>query len=106
MVITEMRSTHVPVEIFRFHIEREHVGQNGVHGRGDVFGRRSCEIGPRLQWGVASAKQFGSLSRLRFVRGFVLTGRGSTCPFNYVFHVTDCGVLRGPPFTKSSWQWL
>jgi hypothetical protein len=25
-------AAHVPVEIFRFHIEREHVRQNCIHG--------------------------------------------------------------------------
>jgi hypothetical protein len=49
-----MRATHVPVEIFRLQVEREHVRQNGVHGTGNVLGGGTCEIGRCGQWSIAS----------------------------------------------------
>ena len=42
------------VEIFGFQVEREYVGQNGVHGRRDVFGGRTREIGRSCQWSLTS----------------------------------------------------
>ena len=54
VVVAKMRTTHVPVEIFRFHVEREDISQNGVHRRGDVFRRRRREISSCLQWGITS----------------------------------------------------
>src|ERR1700737_641992 len=54
MIITEMPTAHVPVEIFRFQVESEHIRENGVHGAGNVFGGRTCEIGRCCQWSIAS----------------------------------------------------
>jgi hypothetical protein len=31
MVITEVRAAHVPMEILGLHVEREHIGENGIH---------------------------------------------------------------------------
>ena len=68
-----MRATHVPVEVFGLHVEREHIRQDGVHRRGDVFGRRSREIGSCLQWGFASVKKFDVFFELGFfIMWFVL----------------------------------
>src|SRR5436190_20844621 len=53
LVIAKVRTAHVPVKIFGFHIEREHVGQNSVHGPRDVFGGRTCEISRCRQWSSA-----------------------------------------------------
>jgi hypothetical protein len=66
MVIAEVRTAHVPVEIFGFQIEREHVSQNGIHRRCDVPGRRGCEIGWSFQWRVTPVQKFYSLSRVSF----------------------------------------
>jgi hypothetical protein len=66
MVIAEVRATHVPVEIFGFQIEREHVGQNGVHCRCDVPGRRSCEVGRSFQRRVTPLQKFYGFSRGSF----------------------------------------
>src|ERR1700704_2960392 len=62
MVITEVRATHVPVEILGFHIEREYVGQDGIHGTGDVLGRSGLEVGRRGQWSAESAHEIFSVS--------------------------------------------
>src|SRR6184192_1114372 len=37
MVIAKVRAAHVPVEIFRLHIEREHIGENRVHRSAYIF---------------------------------------------------------------------
>ena len=66
MVIAEVRTTHVPVEIFGFQVEREHVSQNGVHRRCDVPGRRSCEIGRSFKWRVTPMQEFYGFSRVSF----------------------------------------
>src|SRR5437867_3973822 len=78
-----MRPTHVPVEIFRFHIKREHVCQNRVHRSCDVLGCGRCEIGPRSQWSVAPSDELlGFLRRIGFLHDFrspalIMSGFGS-----------------------------
>ena len=37
MVIAEVWAAHVPVKIFGFHVEREHIRENGVHRAAYVF---------------------------------------------------------------------
>jgi len=61
MVITEVRAAHVPVKIFRFQIEREHIRQNLIHRSRDVLGCGPCEISPRREWSVASVDEFAGL---------------------------------------------
>src|SRR5438093_1968255 len=41
MVITEMWTAHMPVEIFGLQVEREHISENGIHGAAYVFGGRT-----------------------------------------------------------------
>ena len=67
MVIAEMWPTHVPVEIFRLHVEREHIGQNGVHGAAYIFSGRSRQVRSRSERCVASLRELQSLFRIRFV---------------------------------------
>src|SRR5439155_27084038 len=74
MVIAKVRTTHVPVEIFGFHVEREHLSQNGVHRSSDVPGRRTCEIGPRFQWRFTSVQKFYGLSRISFLHSLICSG--------------------------------
>ena len=31
MIVAEMRTAHVPVEIFCFQVQREHIGENRIH---------------------------------------------------------------------------
>jgi len=73
VVVAKMRTAHVPVEIFRFHVEREYIRQDAVHRGSDVLRRRSCEVSSCLQWGVTSVKKFYGLSRIRFFHGFICT---------------------------------
>src|SRR6267143_7035624 len=54
VIIAEVWTAHVPVEILGLQIEREHVRQNCVHGAANIFGGRTCEIGRCCQWSVAS----------------------------------------------------
>src|SRR4051812_43619749 len=49
-----MRTAHVPVEILRFQVEREHIRENRVHGAGNVFGGGTGEIARCCQWSIAS----------------------------------------------------
>src|SRR6266404_2845957 len=63
MIITEVRTAHVPVEIFGFQVKGEHVGENGVHGAGNVFGGRTCEISRCCQWSVASLPKLCNFCR-------------------------------------------
>src|SRR5216117_3516975 len=65
MVIAEMRTAHVPVEIFCFHIKREHVRENGVHRCADILNRRMREIGSRLQRRIPPLQKFYGLFRIR-----------------------------------------
>src|SRR5438477_9481257 len=60
VVVAEMPAAHVPVEIFRFQVERKHVREDGVHRAGNVFGGRTCEISRCDQSSVASLpKRYG-----------------------------------------------
>ena len=57
MVIAKMRPAHVPVEIFRLHVDREDVGEERIHRSGNFRGclrgkirwrtKRRCESAPR-----------------------------------------------------------
>src|SRR5438477_6215651 len=60
MVIAEVPATHVPVEIFGFQVESEHVGKNGVHRPCNVFGGRTCEISRCRQRSSAFVQKLGS----------------------------------------------
>src|SRR5262249_1260151 len=51
VVVAEMRSAHVPMEVLRLHVEREHVGQNGVDGSGNGPDRLAAEVGGRGERG-------------------------------------------------------
>src|SRR5262249_57962698 len=51
VVVAEMRSAHVPMEVLRLHVEREHVGQNGVDGSGNGTDRLAAEVGGRGERG-------------------------------------------------------
>src|SRR5438094_3735345 len=59
-----MWTAHVPVEVFRFQVEREHVRQNGVHCSGNVLGGGTCQIGPGCQWSIASLAKLCSFCRI------------------------------------------
>jgi hypothetical protein len=67
MVIAEMRAAHVPVEIFRLHVKREHISKNGIHGAAYIFSGRVRQISTRGQGCVASLHQLQSFFRIRFV---------------------------------------
>ena len=58
MVVAEMRAAHVPVEILRLDVEREHVGDDGVQRRGHVSGCGRFEIGPCRQRSFAPLLEF------------------------------------------------
>src|SRR5437762_4517948 len=63
VIIAKVRAAHVPMEILGFQVEREHVRENGIHGAGNVLGRRTCEIGWCCQQSIASLPKLGSLCR-------------------------------------------
>src|SRR5207249_2039630 len=67
MIIAKVRTTHVPVKIFRLHIERKDVRENGIHRSADVFGGRTRQIRSRREWCVASLHELQSLFRIRLV---------------------------------------
>src|SRR6266568_5524116 len=67
MVIPEMRTAHVPVEIFRLYVEREHIGENGIHRPAYVFDGLARQIGSRRKRCVSSLRQLQSFLRIRFV---------------------------------------
>ena len=71
MVIPEVWTAHVPVEIFGLHIEREHISQNGIHRSAYVFDSLARQIGSRREWRVASLHQLQAFLRVRFVHGIV-----------------------------------
>ncbi len=57
MVVAEMRSAHVPVEVLGFQIQRKYIGEDGIHAAADVFrglraqirgGRQGCRA-PALE---------------------------------------------------------
>ena len=62
MVIAEMRPAHVPVEILRLEVQREHVGQQRVERARNIFGRFGPEIIRSGEWCPLPFFQF------RFVR--------------------------------------
>src|SRR6266478_5640789 len=89
MIITEVGTAHVPVEIFGFQVKGEHVGENCVHCSRDVPGRGTCEIGRRRQWSFPSAPKFRGPSRIRFVHGLV-SAVGLSSTRTNAFQVIPC----------------
>src|SRR5215471_19631750 len=69
MIIAEVVPAHVPVEVFRFYIEREYICENCVHRATYVFDRRTRQICSRRERCVASLCQLQSFFRIRFVHG-------------------------------------
>src|SRR5215475_5063777 len=65
MIVTEVMAAHMPVEIFRFHVQREYICKDGVHRARDVFRRFRRKIGSSFQWSFASMQQLFP-SRIRF----------------------------------------
>jgi hypothetical protein len=61
VIIAKMWSAHMPVEIFRFDIEREHVREDRVHRSGDILGRGRGKIGSSCQGRAAPVKKIYSL---------------------------------------------
>jgi hypothetical protein len=55
VVVTEVRSAHVPVEVFRLQVKREDVCQDRVHGCRDVPGCDGLQIGGSGQRRLLSA---------------------------------------------------
>src|SRR6202011_1804859 len=86
MVIAEVPTADVPVEILGFQVEREHVRENGVHGAGNVFSGRTCQISRCCQWSIASLPKLCSLCRTIFTHiifpllGLILFFRNSYKP--------------------------
>src|SRR5437867_9996405 len=66
MVIAEMRTAHVPMEIFCFHIKREHIRENGIHRCADILNRRMREIGSRLQRRIPPLQKERKSTRLNY----------------------------------------
>ncbi len=64
MVVTEMRSGHVPVEVLGFEIEREHIRQHGGCAGGDVLHRVATQSCRRFQ--RSSATQLTDWSMVLF----------------------------------------
>ena len=51
MIVAEMRSAHVPVEVLGLQVEGEDVRQDDVHRSGDVSGRPRLQVRRGVQWG-------------------------------------------------------
>src|SRR5436190_8602708 len=96
MVIPEMRTAHVPVEIFRLYVEREHIGENGIHRSAYVFDGLARQIRSRRERCVPSLRQLQSFLRIRFVHGILpcsLTIEPATakvCHMSLVFDPRSC----------------
>ena len=57
VIIAEMMPAHVPMEIFGFQIEREHVRKDRVHRSRDIPRGFMREVRPSFQWRVASVQK-------------------------------------------------
>src|SRR5204863_141874 len=87
-----MRTTHVPMKIFRLQIQGKDIGQDRVHRRRNVLRGRRREISPGLQWSFASVQKLYCFQRIRFfIEWFVrfvwfrYTGRS-------LFGTFQCGI--------------
>src|SRR6266550_7859253 len=49
MVVTEVRATHVPMEVFCFQVKRKSICKDRIHRPDDVFCSRRGKIGRRNQ---------------------------------------------------------
>jgi hypothetical protein len=49
MIVAEVRARHVPMEVLGLHVEGECIGQQPVHGLGDVAHARLREVGWRVE---------------------------------------------------------
>src|SRR6266487_5246729 len=67
--LAEVGTAHVPVEVFRFHIEREYICENCVHRAAYVFDRRTRQIRSRRERCVTFLFELQSFFRIRFVHG-------------------------------------
>src|SRR5262249_55616109 len=63
VVVTEMRSTHVPMEVLGLYVECEHVREHAVQGRGDITHGVRPQVGGRFETLLASRLE---IAHLRF----------------------------------------
>src|SRR5262245_3434567 len=54
MIVAEMRSAHMPMEILGLEIERKHIGEQRIEGAGNIAARIVAEIGRRLKRRLAA----------------------------------------------------
>ena len=52
MVIAEMRSADVPVEVFRLQIKRKNIREDRVHRASDVFHGLGAEVARSYKWSL------------------------------------------------------
>ena len=67
MIIAEVMPAHMPVKIFRFQVQSEHICKDCVHRAGDVLRRFRRKIGSCSQRSFASTQQLCP-SRIRLAR--------------------------------------
>src|ERR1700676_2074348 len=63
MVVTEVRATNVPMEVFCFQVMRKSICKNRIHRSADVFCSRCGKIGRRNQRSVLTALEVLRLQR-------------------------------------------
>src|SRR6516164_11828633 len=49
MIVPEVRAGHMPMEIFRLQVEREHVGEQDIERAGNLWHRIGAQIGRRIE---------------------------------------------------------
>src|SRR5689334_20128754 len=57
VVVTEVRATHVPVEVLGLDIDREHVGHQGVERARDILYRVRGDVGAWCEASFATCDQ-------------------------------------------------
>ena len=68
MVVAEVRARHVPVEVLRLQVEREHIGEQRVERAGDVARGVGAEVGRRRERRLAQFLGFLDFHRSNLLR--------------------------------------
>src|SRR5690242_21636662 len=57
MIIAEMRSAHMPMEVLGFQVQHEYVRKDPVQRTRDVLGCLGLQIGRGIEWGLLLKSQ-------------------------------------------------
>jgi hypothetical protein len=97
VIIAEVGTAHVPMEVLGLDVKREHIRQDAVHCRSDVPGRHSFEVGTGSKRRLPANLAFAGVSLCAFVHFRLLSAQFTAQPaevFDNCYHAGQMAYIR------------